>query len=100
MARRKPPLNVEQILAWADALYARTGKWPTAKSGPIPEAPGEVWGNIEGALHNGYRGLPRFDSLAKLLDRHRGARRKLSRFGRPAGPGEPGDPGGTLSEEP
>jgi hypothetical protein len=79
MPRHKPPLTVEQILAWADAHKARTGRWPAATSGPIPEAPGEVWGNIESALSGGYRGLPRGDSLAKLLNRHRN-RRGQARF--------------------
>jgi hypothetical protein len=71
MARRKPPLTEAQILAWADAHYERTGRWPAARSGPIPEVPGEVWTNIESALYDGHRGLPGGDSLARLLNRHR-----------------------------
>jgi hypothetical protein len=74
---RKPyrkPLSVAQILAWADAYYERTGRWPNSKSGPIPEAPGETWNAVNLALYLGYRGLPVGDSLGKLLDRHqRGA---------------------------
>jgi hypothetical protein len=65
--RHRPALTVEQILAWADAHHARTGRWPGAHSGPIADAPGETWGKIEGALYDGYRGLPGGDSLAKLL---------------------------------
>ena len=72
MARRKPPLTVEQILAWADAHQARTGQWPTSRSGPIPEAPGATWAAIASALHRGNRGLPRGHGLAWLRDRHRG----------------------------
>src|SRR5262249_14050324 len=41
--RDRPPLSEEQILAWADAHHARTGKWPTILSGPVPEAPGDTW---------------------------------------------------------
>jgi hypothetical protein len=26
-----PPLTVPQILAWADAFHARTGRWPKAR---------------------------------------------------------------------
>lgn len=65
-----PSLQVPIILAWADAHYERTGKWPTHKSGPIPEAPGETWGGVYGALTLGGRGFPGGDSLSKLLHRH------------------------------
>ena len=75
MARRRPPLTVGQILAWADAHLARTGRWPAAASGPVEGAPGEAWGNIDNALRRGGRGLPGGDRLAGLLDRHRGRRR-------------------------
>jgi Phage derived protein Gp49-like (DUF891) len=37
------PLTVEQILAWADANKARTGRWPTRWSGPVAESWGETW---------------------------------------------------------
>jgi hypothetical protein len=30
---RKPPRTLEQILAWADAHFARKGAWPAATSG-------------------------------------------------------------------
>jgi hypothetical protein len=38
MRRRWTRLTVEQILAWADAYKARTGRWPTAGSGRVREA--------------------------------------------------------------
>ena len=72
MKRRRLPLTVEQVLAWADAHYARTGRWPTAASGPVEGAPGEAWGRINAALYDGYRGHPGGDSLARLLNRHWG----------------------------
>jgi hypothetical protein len=65
---------VEQILAWADAYRARTGRWPTARSGPVPEAPGETWSGIDRGLRVGGRGLPGGYSLARLLALLRGAR--------------------------
>ena len=71
VCRNCPPLTVEQILAWADAHHARTGRWPHTKSGPVEGAPGEAWGNIDNALRLGRRGLPGGDSLARLLDRRR-----------------------------
>jgi len=74
-----PPLDEDTILAWADAHHARTGAWPSVKSGPVADAPGEVWGNVNGALHKGQRGLPGSDSLVKLLRRH-------GRAGRAGGP--------------
>jgi hypothetical protein len=61
------PLTVEQVLAWADAHRARTGRWPSAASGPVLDAPGEHWRAIASALRYGYRGLPYRQSLARLL---------------------------------
>src|SRR5262249_52355965 len=43
-------------------------------SGPVPEAPGETWSMVDGALRVGLRGLPGGLSLARLLARHRGVR--------------------------
>jgi hypothetical protein len=69
--RRRPALTVEQVLAWADAHHARTGDWPTRRTGPVADAPGEKWVNVDQALQGGVRGLPGGDTLARLLDRHR-----------------------------
>jgi hypothetical protein len=65
-----PPLTEAVILAWADAHRARTGAWPTVQSGPVADAPGETWANVNSSLHRGHRGLAAGDSLAKLLRRH------------------------------
>jgi hypothetical protein len=67
-----PHFTVEQILTWADAHFQRTGQWPKANSGPIPEASGETWQAVAHALSRGMRGLPGGDSLARLLARGRG----------------------------
>ncbi len=40
----KPRLTEETIVAWADAHQARTGVWPTAESGFLPDAPGRCGG--------------------------------------------------------
>jgi hypothetical protein len=69
-----PPLTEEQILAWADAHKARTGRWPTQTSGPVADAPGEKWHALQAALLNGYRGLPGGDTLSRLFRRRRGAK--------------------------
>ena len=61
-----------QILIWADAHYARTGRWPARHSGPIEGAPGETWMGVHVALIHGNRGLPGGSSLARLLSHHRG----------------------------
>ncbi len=71
-----PPLTEEQILAWADAHFARTGKWPICKQ-PVVDAPGETWGNINNNLRTGDRGLPGGTSLAQLLEEKRGKRMRL-----------------------
>jgi hypothetical protein len=66
-----PRLRQKEILAWADAHFARTGKWPTQTSGPIPEAPWETWKNVDAGLRIGFRGLRGGSSVAQLLARHR-----------------------------
>jgi len=71
-ARNRPPLTIEQILAWAEAHQQRTGKWPTAASGEVPEAAQETWKIINSALWEGHRGLPGGDSLSRLLRRYFG----------------------------
>jgi hypothetical protein len=78
--RRRPPLSVAQILAWAEAHRARTGRWPTSKAGAVPECPGQTWAGVDMALRCGHRGLPGGDGLAVLLRRERGVR---GRPGRP-----------------
>ncbi len=72
---QRPPLTVEQILAWADAHRAATGSWPNAASGAVCDAPGEVWRVIDKALRGGKRGLPGGSSLSHTLDEHRPERR-------------------------
>jgi hypothetical protein len=70
------PLSEERILAWADAHHARTGRWPTARSGPVQDAPGETWQAIQQALRHGQRSLPGGSSLPKLLARERRRRNR------------------------
>ncbi len=72
----RPRLQVKQILAWADAHRATTGRWPTRESGPVAENPGESWSNVSTALIDGLRGLPGGTSLAQLLARHREVRNR------------------------
>jgi len=71
-------LTVEQVLLWADAYMERTGGYPNVNSGPISEAPGTAWTNIDQALRKGTRGLAGGSSLAQLLVVERGARNKVS----------------------
>jgi hypothetical protein len=67
-----PNLEYWEILAWADTYHDRTGRWPNAKSGSIPESSGETWGAVDSALWEGARGLPGGDSLTRLLSRRYG----------------------------
>ena len=67
----RPDLTVEQVLAWADAHRAATGRWPTITSGPIAGVPGEKWVNLDAALRLGRRGLPRGTNLTRLIAEHR-----------------------------
>jgi hypothetical protein len=65
---------VEQVLAWADAHKGRTGRWPSAGSGPVRGVPGQTWPTLDSALAQGLRGLPGGSSLARLLAQRRGKR--------------------------
>src|SRR5258708_39572075 len=71
-----PDLAEQQILQWADDFRKATGKWPTNKSGIIPNSGGDKWHLIENALRFGTRGLPGGSSIAKLLAIHRGKRNR------------------------
>ena len=68
-----PRFKIEHVLAWVDAHYERTGKWPNTRTGPVREAPDETWAKINSALVHGQRGLPGGMSLAARMVRHRGA---------------------------
>jgi superfamily II DNA or RNA helicase len=68
---RLPSISVNQIRSWIEAHHQRTGKWPTAVSGPIQNAPGETWCGVNNALRKGHRGLPGDTSLARLIGEHR-----------------------------
>ncbi len=71
---RRPPLTVEQILAWADDEHRRTGRWPRTIGGRVLADRSEKWRNIDQALRDGGRGLTGGSSLARLLAEHRGVR--------------------------
>jgi hypothetical protein len=77
--KQLPPLTEEQILVWADAHHERTGTWPTSRSGPIPEAPGETWMAVQMALLKGLRGLPGGSSSPLLLAEKRGVQNAWNR---------------------
>ena len=68
------PVTEQQILAWADAHYQRSEKWPNRECGPVLDIQGETWRRLDNALRYGFRGLPSGSSLADLLAQHRGVR--------------------------
>src|ERR1700687_5436769 len=68
------PLSVREILQWADAYRELTGQWPRVNSGEIPGTHGENWRDVNLALRQGLRTLPKGSSLAQLLAKERGAR--------------------------
>lgn len=72
--RRRPPLDIPQVLEWADTYFAEHRKWPIAVSGPISDSK-ETWYAIDRALQRGLRGLSGHSSLAQLLEKHRGVAR-------------------------
>lgn len=63
---RPGKLSMELIKTWADAFFAKNGYYPLTRSGPVDEAPGETWRNIEAAMRKGNRGLPK-GSLTEFL---------------------------------
>jgi hypothetical protein len=69
-------LTEEKILQWADLHFQKTGEWPQVLSGPVFNAPGEDWRNVQAALVNGRRKLPGRSSLAQLLAEKRGVRNR------------------------
>jgi hypothetical protein len=74
-SRGRPPqrrLSIAEILTWADAYHAATGRWPKQHSGPIAGVPGESWSKVAGAVSSGSRGLPGGTTLKRLLLEHRG----------------------------
>ena len=73
-----PRLDVEQILAWADAHKEATGEYPHANSGTVHAAPRETWLMVQAALSRGLRGLPGGSSLAQLLAERREYRGPLT----------------------
>jgi hypothetical protein len=78
----RSPLEIVQILDWADAFHRRVGRWPTGKDGKITGQLGLTWTAVDVALMQGHRGLRPGSSLAKLLCEHRGKvhRNYLPRF--------------------
>jgi hypothetical protein len=72
--RQLPNLTKDEILAWADAHRRRTGRYPRCTDGPVAEAPGETWTNVDAALRGGGRGLSGGSSLPRLLMEERGKR--------------------------
>ncbi len=74
------PLTKEQILKWADDHHRRTRRWPTARSGVIPESNGTTWQCVMTALHGGYRGFKGGITLEQFLAKHRGAPLQRKRF--------------------
>ena len=75
---RRQPLSIPQILAWADAFHARTGRWPTMTNTKIPAAPGISWWIVHDALDRGRRTLPGGTTLARLLAEQRNVRSRVA----------------------
>lgn len=58
---------VEQIPVWAEAWKERTGWYPSAMSGPVPEAPGLTCAALDRGLRYGCYWLPMGSPLSRLL---------------------------------
>jgi len=75
---RKRALKLPDVILWAKAHYRRTGEWPGKYDGRVADAKGETWFEIDEALREGLRGLPKssLDQLAKSLKKPRAFRLK------------------------
>jgi hypothetical protein len=74
-AARLPPLDLDQLVRWAEELHARNGAWPERRTpNIIPGTGGEKWKNLDQALRSGSRGLPGGSSLMRLLQERCGVR--------------------------
>jgi hypothetical protein len=76
---KRQALTIGQVLAWADAHHARTGRWPGTCSGNVHGVPHETWARIDNALVRGYRGFPGGFTLLELLFEARGAQYRYAR---------------------
>jgi hypothetical protein len=77
--RVREPVTIEQVLRWADAHHAATGRWPACDSGLVSGGPdGLTWRAIGTALSRGGRGLPGGWTLCRLLAEERGVRPELT----------------------
>jgi hypothetical protein len=74
--KKRLPLSIEQILAWADAHHAAYGNWPKVAARSIAGTPGETWKQVDAALRTGQRGLPGGSSLPRLLEEYRAVHRE------------------------
>jgi hypothetical protein len=72
-------LTIADVLSWADWHHQSTGSWPCLSTGPVINAPGEVWRAVDSYLRCGLRGLPGGISLAGLLAGERGSRNVTNR---------------------
>jgi hypothetical protein len=70
-SRPRASLSISQILAWADAFYARRGRSPQASSGLIEGAGRETWVSVDSALRQGHCGLTGGPSLYCLIKKGR-----------------------------
>ncbi len=62
-----PRFSKNQVLAWADAWKAQTGRRPTRESGEIPGSGGVTWSDVEHDLRTQRGVLPGGIALSQLL---------------------------------
>src|SRR5882672_7435911 len=77
MRWNRPKLTEDQIVEWAKTHFQRFGRYPSGVSGPVIDASGENWQNIEAALRKGLRGLSGGDTVSRFLRRTVGKKRRM-----------------------
>jgi len=81
ITRRRPVLDEDLILSWADEHFRRTGRWPGSRSVVVQAVPTERWSSVCCALSLGRRGLPDGSSLSRILPQCGGRNATRGRLG-------------------
>src|SRR5580658_5634682 len=73
---RREKITESEILAMADAHFAKHGVWPNVNSGRVSEGSEDTWSALDQALRHKTRGLPGGSSVSRLIAANRYVDRK------------------------
>jgi hypothetical protein len=73
---RREKITESEILAMADAHFAKHGVWPNVNSGRVSEGSEDTWSALDQSLRHKTRGLPGGSSISRLIAANRYVDRK------------------------